>query len=148
MNLEHVSSGKSTYSHTQIRPQRIQLPLFPKKSTFSPYRISNAHIEDILRKITARGLCGRSQVKDYLRKKLRQNCQPNTIRTIGSTILLFLAFFKRRGYEHLSEIDREQVSAFVEYEQDRGMAPISVDGRLKALYAFLNYLVEHDVIAA
>ena len=28
------------------------------------------------------------------------------------------------------------------------MAPISVDGRLKALYAFLNYLVEHDVIAA
>jgi integrase/recombinase XerD len=148
MNLEHVSAGKSTYSHTQIRPQRIQLPLFPKKSTFSPYRISNAHIEDILRKITARGLCGRSQVKDYLRKKLRQNCQPNTIRTIGSTILLFLAFFKRRGYEHLSEIDREQVSAFVEYEQDRGMAPISVDGRLKALYAFLNYLVEHDVIAA
>jgi hypothetical protein len=66
MNLEHVSAGKSTYSHTQIRPQPIHLPLFPKKSAFSPYRISNAYIEKILRKLTARGLCGRSLVEDYL----------------------------------------------------------------------------------
>jgi integrase/recombinase XerD len=83
-----------------------------------------------------------------MHKKLRHNCQPNTIRTISSTILLFSEFFKLRGHVHLSEIGREQVSVLVEHEQDRGMAPISVDGRLKALYAFLNYLVEHDVMAA
>ena len=92
MNLEHVLARKSIYIHTQIRPQPIQLPLFPKKSVFSSYCLSNANIEQILRKITARGLCGRSLVEEYLRKKLRHNCQPNTIRTIGSTILLFLGF--------------------------------------------------------
>jgi integrase/recombinase XerD len=149
MNLEHVLAGRSIYySHRQIQPQPIQLPLFPKRFLYSPYCISKTEIELILGKISARGLCGRSQVEGYLRKKLRHNCRPNTIRSSGSVILLFLEFFKRGGHEHLSAIGREHISAFVEHEQDRGMAPMSVDSRLKALYAFLNYLVEHEVIDA
>ena len=48
----------------------------------------------------------------------------------------------------MAAIGAEDISAFVEHEQDRGMAPVSVDGRLKGLYAFLNFLVEHKVISA
>ena len=121
MNLEHVSTGKNTYIPRQIRPQAIQLPVFVKKSGISPYRISSSQIERILRKISDRGLCGRSEVEGYLRKKLRHNCQPNTIRSSGSVILLFLEFFKHSGQEDLSAICREHISAFVEHEQDRGI---------------------------
>ena len=137
MNLEHVHVGKSNYGLKAFPPNLIQLPLFPKQSLRPAYRVSNELIDRTLRKL-----------HDYLRRQLRHNCRPNTIRASGATLLLFLAFFKRRGGEHLATIGREHISAFVEHEQDRGMAPTSVDGRLKGLYAFLNFLVSRDVIGA
>lgn len=148
MNLEHVSVEKSTYGLKAVPPNPIQLPLFPKQSLRPAHRVSHEHIERILRRMSAKGLCGREMVRDYLRRQLRHNCRPNTIRASGATLLLFLAFFKRSGGQHLATIGREHISGFVEHEQDRGMASTSVDGRLKGLYAFLNFLVSRDVIGA
>ena len=148
MNLEHVSTGKSTYSPTVFRPKPIQLSLFPKISLRPDYRVSNEHIARVMRRMSARGLCGRKKVRDYLRRQLRHNCRPGTIRCSGSTILLFLEFFKRSGGQDLGAIGPEHITAFVEHEQDRGISPVSVDGRLKGLYAFLNFLVDHEVICA
>ena len=148
MNLEQVSAEKSIASTFGSAPKAIQIPLFPQRIVRSTYRVSHNHIERALRKLSARGLCGRESVQDYLRTKLRHNCKPNTIRSSSSTILLFLEFFKQIGGQHLSAIGAEHISAFVEHEQDRGLTPVSVDGRLKGLYAFLSFLVEHDVISA
>ncbi len=146
MNLDVVSAGKNTYGPRKSSPHLIQLTLFPKQSLRPAYHVSNELIDRTLRKMAAEGLCGKELVRDYLRRQLRHNCRPNTIRASGSTLLLFLAFFKRSGGQHLASIGREHISAFVEHEQDRGMAPTSVDGRLKGLYAFLNFLVSRDVI--
>ena len=148
MNLEHVSAGESSTSPTRVQPNPIQLSIFPKLSLRSAYRLSNEQIDRILRRMSTHGLCGLDQVHSYLRRQLRHNCRPNTIRTSETTIGLFLKFFKRNGGRHLSEIGPEHISAFVEHEQDRGLAPVSVEGRLNGLYAFLNYLVGHEVISA
>ena len=147
MNLEQVSAGKSPYSPLEFRAKPIQLAIFPKISFRPAYRVSNVHIERILRRMSATGLCGRQKVRDYLQRQLRHNCRPNTIRSSGTTIVLFLEFFKQSGGQHLSAIGPKHISAFVEHEQDRDIAPVSVDGRLKGLYAFLNFLVEHEVIS-
>ena len=48
--------------------------------------------------------------------------------------------------KHLETITRNDVSAFIEHEQDRGLAPTTVSTHLRALYAFLNYLIEYDVV--
>jgi site-specific recombinase XerD len=93
-------------------------------------------------------MCGKEQVRDYLRRQLRHNCRPSTIRSICGTLLLFLEFLKRNGGNDLSTISPDHISAFVEHEQDHGMAPVSVDGRLKKVYAFLNFLIDRDVIDA
>jgi hypothetical protein len=148
MNLEHVSAEKSAFVPTASRPKPIQLSIFPKISLRPDYRVSQEQIERIIRRMNASGLCGRQKVRDYLRRQLRHNCRPNTIRSSGSTILLFLEFFMQNGGQHLAAIGCEHISAFVEHEQDRGMAPVSVDGRLKGLYAFLSFLVDQDVIGA
>ena len=148
MNLEHVSAEKSSYNPPKSRHKPIQLSVFPKISVRPVYSVSNEQIERILRRVSVEGLCGKAMVHGYLRRQVRHNCRPNTIRTSGTTILLFLKFFKRSGGEHLSEISPEHISAFVEHEQDRGLAPVSLDGRLKGLYAFLNYLVDNDVVSA
>ena len=147
MNLEHVSAGKSPYNPTQRQPKQVQQTLFPKRSLRPAYRVSNEQIERIMRHISAKGLCGRQMVRAYLRRQVRHNCRPNTICSSGSTLRIFLAFFKRCGGRHLSEIDSEHISAFIEHEQDRGIAPVSIDGRLKGLYAFLNFLVRRGVLS-
>ncbi len=148
MNLEHVSAGKSHYSPTRSGTKPIQLSIFPKISLRPAYLVSNEQIDHLMRTMSEEGLCGKDQVRNYLRRQLRHNCRPNTIRTNGTTILLFLKFFKRSGAQHLSSFSPEHISAFVEHEQDRGIAPVSVQGRLNCLYAFLNYLVRQDVISA
>jgi len=148
MNLEHVSAEKSSFIPPGSRSKPIQLSIFPKISLRPDYRVSQEQIERIIRRMNASGLCGRQKVRDYLRRQLRHNCRPNTIRSSGSTILLFLEFFMQNGGQHLAAIGCEHISAFVEHEQDRGMAPVSVDGRLKGLYAFLNFLVDQQVIGA
>jgi len=148
MNLEHVSAGKGPNKFSEYCPKPIQLSIFPKVSLRPAYRVSNEQIERFMRRISAKRLCGGEEVRDYLRRQLRRNCRPNTIRSSGATILLFLKFFKRSGGDNLASIGREHISAFVEHEQDRGMAPVSIDGRLKGLYAFLNFLVNRDVLDA
>jgi len=148
MTLEHVSPGESPNKFPEYCPKPIQLSIFPKVSLRPAYRVSNVQIERSMRRISAKRLCGGEEVRDYLRRQLRRNCRPSTIRSSSATILLFLKFFKRNGGEDLAAIGREHISAFVEHEQDRGMAPVSIDGRLKGLYAFLNFLVDRDVIDA
>ena len=148
MDLEHVPAEKSLFGPTALQPKTGQLSIFPKISFSPDHRVSSKLIERTLRRISADRLCGEDYVRDYLRQLLRHNCRPNTIRSSGTILILFLAFFKQSGGQQLSQIDPAHISAFVEYEQDRGIAPISVDGRLKRLYAFLNFLVEHEVISA
>jgi site-specific recombinase XerD len=70
----------------------------------------------------------------------------NTIRANGSAIILFLSFLKATGRKHLEAVTRDDVGAFIEHEQDRGMGPATVSTRLRMLYAFFHCLIERDVI--
>jgi site-specific recombinase XerD len=148
MDLDAVAAEKNTYGPKKFPPQKGRPALFPKQSLPAAYRVSHERIDRILHEIAAKGLCGGRLVRDYLRRQLRHNCRPNTIRTSAATLLLFLTFFKRHGGSRLEAIGKDHISAFAEYEQDRGMAPTTVDVRLKVLYAFLTYLVRCDVIGA
>jgi integrase/recombinase XerD len=147
MDLNQVPAGKSNPGLNGPPPPPIQLSLFPKKSLRPAFRVSSEIIDRVMRKMTSMGLCGQELVHDYLRRQLRHNCRPNTIRTTGGTILLFLVFFKSCGGEHLAAIGKQHISAFAEHEQDRGMAPRTVDARLRGVYAFLNFLERRGVIA-
>jgi site-specific recombinase XerD len=76
----------------------------------------------------------------------RRNCRPNTIRTNSCSIILFLAFLKDLGKDQLEMISREDIGAFIEAEQDRALKPNTVNTRLRTLYAFLNFLIQNDVL--
>jgi len=86
------------------------------------------------------------QVKQYLLDLHRRNCRPNTIRVNGSAILLFLDFLNAIGRPQLEGITREDLSAFIEHEQDRGMKPRTVSTRMRSLHAFFYFLIERNVI--
>jgi integrase/recombinase XerD len=85
-------------------------------------------------------------VEQYLRYQYRRHCRPNTLRSSLKTINSFLFFLRNTGRTHLEEITREDLGAFIEHEQDRGLKASSVRTRLRILNAFLRFLIESDVI--
>jgi len=77
----------------------------------------------------------------------RKNCRSGTIESNQISIRLFLRFIQdRQGIIHLAQVSRRSIEAFVEYEQDRGLKPMTVSGRLISIHAFLRFLVEGEVI--
>jgi site-specific recombinase XerD len=91
-------------------------------------------------------LFGGPYIKEYLDDRKRRNCRPNTLRGYFTTLTVFLSYLKERGRTSLDTITREDLSGFIEHEQDRGRQPNTVSTRLRLLYAFLSYLVDREVV--
>jgi integrase/recombinase XerD len=140
MTVAHVPQGKTQHR----RP--ISPPESPDQETdaLNP-RLKNPQIEECLKQLGKKELFGRPYVKDYLYDQKRRNCRASTIRNNFTTLMLFLAYLKERGRTYLETITREDLSSFIEHEQDRGMQPNTVSTRLRLLYAFLRYLVDQEV---
>lgn len=148
MNLEHVSVENSKYRREYYPSELNKSTTFPQKETQSGsgHRVSSPEIVRVLRELSDKRLCGLRHVERYLHDLYCRNCRPNTIRSNGTAIILFLGFLKATGRKHLETITRDDVSAFIEHEQDRGLTVNTVSTRLRALYAFFHFLIDHDVI--
>lgn len=85
-------------------------------------------------------------VEQYLRDQYRRGCRPNTLRGSFIAIESFLLFLRETAKTHLEEIVREDIGAYVEHEQDRGLKASTVKTRLRILNAFLRFLIYGDVI--
>jgi site-specific recombinase XerD len=60
----------------------------------------------------------------------------------------FLSFFASKGNIVLEQLSREDLEAFVEDMQDRGLKPSTVCTRLRNVYAFLRFLIlEYTVVS-
>lgn len=114
--------------------------------TYRPSNFKNPQIEKYLNRFADKGLPGLFHVTGYLYDQHRRNCRPNTIRSSFSAIFLFLSHLQSVGHGHIDTVTREDVGSFIEYQQDCGLKPSSIYGRTKAIYAFLFYLVERDII--
>ena len=98
-------------------------------------------LDRILKKIFEQDLLGKSYVEQYLRHKYRRNCKANTLRQAAISLEQFLSFFASRGNTVLEQLSREDIEAFVEALQDRGLKLTTVNTRLRNVYAFVRYLI-------
>jgi integrase/recombinase XerD len=103
-------------------------------------------LDRILERLTTLELPGKNHLEDYLRHKWRLNHKPRTLSSSFTSLLFFLGFYGTTGKEDLEKIERVDIEAFIEHEQDRGMAISTVRLRLACLIAFLHYLMEQEVI--
>ena len=101
-------------------------------------------LDRILEKIFEQDLLAKSYVEQYLRYKYRRNCKANTLRQAATSLVQFLSFFANRGNTVLEQLSREDIEAFVEALQDRGLKPTTVNTRLRNVYAFVRYLIIED----
>lgn len=148
------------YEQIEAHPLYVNLaPVIqsPKKSTKKRYPNENLRtwywsqtgrqgLDTILSQLVQKNPIGRSHIEDYIQDQYRRHCRPNTLRNSFIAIDQFLFFIKGSGKLHLEEITRQDIAAFVEHEQDRGLKASTVNMRLRSLKAFFRYLIEEDVI--
>jgi integrase/recombinase XerD len=116
-----------------------------------PLELSNPrsklqYIGKSLQKLTEQQLSGLPYVQAYLLAQYRRNRSFNTIRANFGSIYLFLKFIKTTGRKRLEEISCDDLSAYIEYEQDQGKKPLTVHTRLRSLKAFFNYHIDRGKI--
>lgn len=103
-------------------------------------------LERILGKIAEQDLSGRIYVEQYLRHKYRRNCRSNTLKQAAISLIQFLLFYRKTGKSQIEKLSREDIEAFVESLQDRKLKPATVCIRLRNVYAFIRFLIEHKVV--
>ena len=91
-------------------------------------------------------LPGREHLERYLLGMVRRNFRRLTIVQAFRTLKLFLSCLRDNGKDRLEELNRRDLEAFVEHEQDRGLKLSSVRAKLDRVYAFLQFLIEEEVV--
>jgi len=103
-------------------------------------------IEQLLAKLSRIELSAKDHFEHYLRHKWRLNHKPRTLHSSFTSVRLFLEFYGKSGKRDLEAMERTDLEAFIEYEQDRGLRVSTVRTRLACLIAFLHFLMEQDLI--
>jgi len=104
-------------------------------------------INRILERLSLVDIPAKGHVEAYLRHKVRANHKARTIDGSFTSIVLFLDFYGRSGKREIKEVERSDLEAFIEHEQDRGMHISTVKTRLACIVAFLRFLIEQDCIS-
>ncbi len=113
----------------------------PREQPFSP-----TPIDRILQKLFCLKLPAKEHFEHYLRHKWRLNHKPRTLASSFTSVMLFLDFYGKSGKRDIEKIERVDLEAFIEREQDRGLRISTVRTRLACIIAFLHFLMEQDII--
>jgi len=108
--------------------------------------VAYSPIDRILQKISKMELPEREHFESYMRHKWRMNHKPSTLLNSFHAVSSFLTFYGGLGKSQLQDIMRDDVEAFIEHEQDRGLKVTTARTRLNSLWAFLRFLIEQDII--
>jgi site-specific recombinase XerD len=103
-------------------------------------------IEQLLNKLSRIELPAKEHFEHYLRHKWRLNHKLRTLHSSFTSVRLFLDFYAKSGKRDLQAMERTDLEAFIESEQDHGLRISTVRTRLACIIAFLHFLMEQDLI--
>ena len=103
-------------------------------------------LELILKKLAKSNLQNKELVENYLRHMYRQMYKGRTVDNSYAVIHHFLTYLQDNHKRPLKEVTREDIEAFIEYEQDRGLKLSSVRFKLVILRAMIRFLIEQEQI--
>lgn len=136
--------------HANVDAESIWTLFAPSAGAFYVYHPSKRRraLNRAVDRLEKSHLSGFEYVISYLYDKYRHNHSISSISQTGRTLHAFLSFYNSLGQASLEDIKRSDIAVYVEHEQERGLKITSVKNHLQTLYAFLNYLVTHDVLPA
>lgn len=101
----------------------------------------------IVRRLTDSKLPGNDYAIYNLYDQYSRNLAKKTILSSGESLLHFLVFFNTLGKQHIEDVSRKDIAAYVEHEQERGLKISSIKCKLVIVYAFLKFLVDNKIIS-
>jgi len=108
--------------------------------------LSPTPIDRILQKLSCMELPAKEHFECYMRHKWRLNHKPRTLASSFTSVRLFLDFYGKSGKSAIEKVERVDLEAFIEHEQDRGMHISTVRTRLACIMAFVHFLTEQDIV--
>jgi integrase/recombinase XerD len=104
-------------------------------------------LDHVLGRLSVMDLPAKEHFEDYLRHKWRLNHRPKTIEGSFTSIMLFLRFYGGLGKTDITQIERSDLEAFIEHEQERGLYISTVRTRTVCVIAFLHFLMEQEILS-
>ncbi len=101
----------------------------------------------VLNRLEGWDLPGKAHVEEYFRSMYRRNFRPRTYSGALTAIYIFLTVIRDSGKTRLEEITKNDLEAFIEHEQDRGLMISTVRTRLHCVNAFLGYVIEAGIVS-
>lgn len=105
-------------------------------------------VNRILRRIEDQDLAGASHVEQYFQNLHRRNVSIHTLKSAFTSIHGLLSFLQKHGRAYLPSLTQEDLEAFVESQQDRGLKPLSVKSNLRQVQTFLRYLIAGGIVSS
>ncbi len=130
---------------TQVQPTTHE-SVKNESAVLHQQHLAQTLIDRILQKLSRMELPAKEHFERYLRHKWLLNHKPRTLQSSFTSVMLFLDFCGKSGKRDLPEIERVDLEAFVEHEQNRGLRISTVRTRLACIIAFLHFLMEQEVI--
>jgi integrase/recombinase XerD len=101
----------------------------------------------ILKKLGEQTLPGMPYVEQYFHSLYRRDLSVCTIKSAFTALQSFLTFLQNQRKPHLSLLTQEDLEAFVESQQDRGLKPLSVKSNLHQVYVFVRFLIAGGIVS-
>jgi integrase/recombinase XerC/integrase/recombinase XerD len=142
MTLDTISirsDNRHGYPPPHDRPERT-VPLTAKQTICPP------GLEEFLGRLSEKNLFGKKLIRRYFAYLYRRRLSKSTIKSYEATLFAFITFLMANGRCHIETIVRDDIGAYVEQEQDRGMSLTTVNTRIRAIYAFLQFLADREII--
>ncbi len=103
-------------------------------------------IDHILERLSPIEVPAKEAFERYLKHKSRLNHKQSTLESSFTSVMLFLDFYGRSGKSDLKDLERADIEAFIEHEQDRGLKISTVKTRMAFIIAFLHFLIEQNLM--
>ena len=128
--------------------QGVNPLIYPGRSSALPYSHQASRKRQITQHCCSRliesKLPGADLAVDYIYGKYIKNLSVSTIKSSSRVILYFLHFLNRQGTT-IHKLTRKDISAYAQYEHDRDLTTQSIVHHLRAVYAFVVFLVDPSV---
>jgi integrase/recombinase XerD len=115
---------------------------------FCPASEVNARaLQCVLKRLAGWNLPGEEHAAEYFRYMYRRNFRPSTYFGALTALHVFLTVVRDSGKISLEEITKNDLEAFIEHEQDRGLMLSTVRTRLHCVNAFLGYAIDIGIVS-
>ena len=139
----HPAGGDlETYYQNLFQLEPFPIPIELPEPLKTPEECRRQVLDKFLLKLSTLDIVGEEHIEGYLRHQYRRNFQANTIRGSYTGLSYFFKFLKEIGRGGIDEIEKADLEAFVEHEQDRGIKISTVKLRLAQVKAFLRFMID------